>query len=540
MKFCFNRSVLPISGWACVLFLCLISCTSPVRKNNIVILYDNDVHCAIAGYEKMAALRTQMLDSTKFVAVVSAGDFIQGNIIGNLSKGEYIVDIMNSVPYDYITIGNHEFDYNVPQLLKLTKQLKARTLCCNVERLGDKAEQPGQMLFPAYAVKNYGGTKVAFVGVATPTTFNTSTPTFFLNEAGKVVYDFHAGSTFALIQEAVDKARSEGAEYIIVLSHLGDDTEVDNSVNMIAATHGIDAVIDGHQHHIIPCRKIADASGDSVILTSTGTGFQYIGQLVISPEGVLSTTLIETASYEGTNAKTLSRINQAKANAEKEEMRVVGYTPFPLTDADAAGERLVRRGETNLSDFVADAMRFVTGADIGVVHGGGIRAALPAGDLTYGLIVSVFPFNNWMAKIEMTGRQLMDCMEVGVREWPKENGDFHIASGLRYTIDPSIPSSVLFDENNLFAGVGNTRRIVSMEVLLNGIWTPVDPERTYTVGGLDYTLVNKGASGMFAEGVPVPFEPIKDTEAILQYLHSLGDTIPAAYAEPHGVFAVKK
>ncbi len=540
MKFCFNRLVLPTFGWAGVLFLCLISCTSPVRKNDIVILYDNDVHCAVAGYEKMAALRTQMSDSANFVTVVSVGDFIQGNIIGNLSKGEYIVDIMNSVPYDFVTIGNHEFDYNVPQLLKLTKRLKARTLCCNVERLGDRAGQPGRMLFPAYAVKKYGGTKVAFVGVATPTTFNTSTPTFFLNKDGEVIYDFHADDTFALIQDAVDKARNDGAEYVIVLSHLGDDTEVDNSVDMIAATHGIDAVIDGHQHHVIPCRKIADAAGDSVILTSSGTGFQYIGKLVISPEGALSAELVETASYDGTNAKTSAQINRAKADTEKEEMRVVGYAPFPLTDADGAGERLVRRGETNLSDFVADAMRFVTGADIGVVHGGGIRAALPAGDITYGLIVSVFPFNNWMTKIEMTGRQLMDCMEVGVREWPKENGDFHIASGLRYTIDPSIPSSVLFDENNLFAGVGDTRRIVSMEVLQDGNWTPIDPERTYTVGGLDYTLVNKGASGMFAEGVPVPFEPIKDTEALLHYMHSLGDTVPAAYAEPRGLFSVKQ
>lgn len=510
----------------------LLSC-QPAK--DIIILYDNDVHCAVDGYEQMGALRSFYADSA-YVAVVSAGDYVQGNVMGSISKGEYIIDIMNAVPYDYVTLGNHEFDYTVEKMEENASLLSAKTLCCNIGRLNGQEEQ---MLFPSYAIRRFGRTKVAFIGAATPITFNTSTPTFFLDEQGNVVYNFHKDDTFACIRQAADEARQNGADYVIVLSHLGDDTEVANSVDMIRATRGIDAVLDGHQHHVLDHVKVPNLDGDSVILTSTGTAFEYIGKLTIDRHGCLHNELVARATIQDSCPRVWEAIerNQTKQDALVSE--VVGHTDFELTDHDEQGRRLVRRGDTNLADWIADAMRYVTGAEIGAIHGGSIRTNIPAGDITLGHVLAVLPFNNHMSKVEITGQELLDALELSVRLYPEENGDFHIFSGLRYTIDPSIPTSVAFDENNLFVGLGGTRRVVSAEVEINGIWTPIDPERIYTMGGLNYTLVNKGASGIFMHSRPLPCDPMKDTEAIVAYLKSMSGEVGEQYKEAQGRFITK-
>lgn len=504
---------------------------------DIVILYDNDVHCAVDGYEKMAALRCDLLNENKAVVVVSAGDFVQGNVMGSISKGEYVIDIMNAVPYDYITLGNHEFDYTVPTLIENAQRLKAQTLCCNI---GQYAESGEQMLFPSYAIHRIGRTKVAFIGVATPSTFNTSTPTYFLDEQGNVMYNFHEEDTYQLVQQAADEARHHGADYVVVLSHLGDDSEQDNSVEMIQSTHGIDVVLDGHQHHVIACRKVANAEGDSVILSSTGTAFENIGMLTITADGHISTQLMATESYAGTDEAVRAIIDQQQQKVEMLVNKKHGHTDFELTDKDADGNRLVRCGETNLSDWVADAMRFASGAEIGAIHGGSIRTNIPAGDITLGQILTVLPFNNHMSKVEITGQDLLDALEMSVRLYPEENGDFHIFSGLRYTIDPAIPTSVILDENHLFAGVGSTRRVISAEVEKGGEWCPVNPEQVYSLGGLNYTLVNKGAGGIFVRSHAMTCEPMKDTEAIVAFLESMQGQVSEVYKEPQGRFIVKK
>ena len=79
----------------------------------ISILYDNDVHCAVDGYAKLVALRDIISDTAGFVTTVSCGDFASGGVIASVSDGELIVDIMNKVDYDVVTLGNHELDYGM-------------------------------------------------------------------------------------------------------------------------------------------------------------------------------------------------------------------------------------------------------------------------------------------------------------------------------------------------------------------------------------------------------------------------------------------
>jgi len=507
---------------ATVAVLMLNAC-QPTGKNPVVILFENDVHCAIDEYAKLSALRNRIKKETPYVAIVSAGDFLQGAAIGSISQGESIIKVMNAVKYDATTIGNHEFDYGIPQQQHLMSELNADVVCCNFT---DTLEN---MPYKPYCLKQFGDVTVAFVGAATPLTFSSSTPTFFEDENGNCIYSFHAEDCFELIQGAADNARRQGADYVIVLSHLGDDSALDSSVELIRATTGIDAVLDGHQHHILNL-KIANATGDSVILASTGTQFQRFGKLTIDTTGVMSVELINNTPDMAKDPRVERIVAKIEAEMQEKIGQVVGHTDIDLTMLKD-GEREVRRGGTNLSDFLTDAFRVATGADIGIMNGGGIRNQINAGDITFGDVYSVIPFNNTMRKLQCTGQQLLDALEVSVALEPEENGDFLQVSGLRYTYTTAVPSSVMLDHNQLFVGVGKTRRIRSAEVERNGEWLPVDPKATYTLGGQSYILVSKGASGALQYMEEIECDHIGDVQAVLNYLDQLGNITSDLYGK---------
>ena len=541
-----------------LLFLLLIVALAGCqRKQPIVILYENDAHCAVEGYARLAGQRDAERQHTPYVAVVSSGDFAQGNTVGSLTKGEAIVRIMNAVGYDYLTIGNHEFDYTVPQMQHLSELLTAKTLCCNFSRYeqdnDDKDDRDNDDLYPAYEVKDFGGTKVGFIGVATPSTFRSSTPTYFIDDNGNLLYNFHQTDTYECVQEAVNDAREEGAEIIIVLSHLGDDPEVAYSRGLIAATHGIDVVLDGHAHHVLNERLVNDR-GDSVTLTSTGTKFAYIGRLTIDTDNRVTTELLPISDCHRVNQAVQDTVLAIQQELEARVNAPVGTTAFALADRDNQDNRLVRKQETNLGDFMADVARYTTGANIGVCNGGGLRAGLYNETITFGNIVSIWPFNNTMRVVECTGQQLLDAFEVSAANLPRENGDFMHVSGLRYTINPHVPTSVIWDDNRMFNGVGKTRRIAKMEVFMladgesdklpyeqRGTWQQVNPNAVYTIGGQSYIIACSGASGMFAKMrlLPVEGEPVNDVDAVCAYIQAMGGTINDVYRRPQGRITIK-
>lgn len=541
-----------------LLFLLLIVALAGCqRKQPIVILYENDAHCAVEGYARLAGQRDAERQHTPYVAIVSSGDFAQGNTVGSLTKGEAIVRIMNAVGYDYLTIGNHEFDYTVPQMQHLSELLTAKTLCCNFSRYeqdnDDKDDRDDDDLYPAYEVKDFGGTKVGFIGVATPSTFRSSTPTYFIDNNGNLLYNFHQTDTYECVQEAVNDAREEGAEIIIVLSHLGDDPEVAYSRGLIAATHGIDVVLDGHAHHVLNERLVNDR-GDSVTLTSTGTKFAYIGRLTIDTDNRLTTELLPISDCHRVNQAVQDTVLAIQQELEARVNAPVGTTTFALADRDNQDNRLVRKQETNLGDFMADVARYTTGANIGVCNGGGLRAGLYNETITFGNIVSIWPFNNTMRVVECTGQQLLDAFEVSAANLPRENGDFMHVSGLRYTINPHVPTSVIWDDNRMFNGVGKTRRIAKMEVFMlaggesdklpyeqRGTWQQVNPNAVYTIGGQSYIIACSGASGMFAKMrlLPVEGEPVNDVDAVCAYIQAMGGTINDVYRRPQGRITIK-
>jgi len=527
-----------------VVCACILSLTGCGDKKDIVILFDNDVHCAVAGYAQMREMRDSLLQLTPYVSVVSCGDFAQGDVLGSLSHGRAIVDIMNAVPYDVVTLGNHEFDYGLEQQDSLRHHLQAEMVCCNFIYTGDAHRRESRLLYPAYTLREYGRRKVAYIGVVTPFTLTNAMPTMFLNADGEEVYSFMPDELFSLVQQAVMDARNAGADYVVVLSHLGDDTQPYDSYSLLSSTTGIDVLLDGHSHHVFHSR-VANATGDSVVYVSTGTRFQYIGQLTLSEDSV-SVSLVPSINHPTTPAVAHNTCVQDAIDHARQAMdtiinRVVGYTMIPLLDCDARGERQVRNGETNLFDLLTDAMRWVNKADIGALHGGSIRSSIDEGEITMGELISVLPFNNEMALVSMTGQQLLDALEVSVATYPEENGDFHIFSGLRYSIDPTVPSSVRLDDSGHYIGLGDTRRVRSVEVERNGRWQALDPAARYSISGLNFALLAGGASYMYHEATPMPCPARQDIEVISSYIHYLGDTIrPVPYGMPQNRFRVIK
>ena len=490
-----KRFLLPL------LTLALIAACSPKTvpaggagkaAQDIIILYENDVHCSVDGYADLGALKAEMKQRTPYVALVSAGDFVQGGSLGAISKGGYIIDIMNAVGYDFVTLGNHEFDYAIPRMKELMKTLKATAVCCNLIDL-----KTDQRLFKPYGILDFGGTKVAFVGAATPYSFNSSTPAYFQDEKGNYVYSLCADTYYDTFQNFVNDARLQGADYVIALTHLGEDVEYDpiNSQTLAANTYGIDVIIDGHSHTIAPCRPLTNKIGQTVLYTQTGAHFENLGVLTISPDGKLKTELISTKDYGKKDPAVQATIDRVKKEYAQMGARKIAHSEVMLPAKNEQGDWLVRKYETSLGDLCADAFRVTLGTDIAMVGGGSIRKDLPAGDICYDDIFNVFPFNNTTCIATLTGQQILDALEFGVGAWPTDFGGFLHVSGMTYEFDGSVESPVVYDVNKAFVRIdAGERRIFNVRVLdpQTGSYDPIDPKREYTVGGTTYLLRDAG------------------------------------------------
>ena len=509
-----------------------------VEHQPVVVLYTNDVHCGIEdaiGYAGLAAYEKAYEKLGYEVILVDNGDAIQGGPIGTLSKGEYIIDIMNAVGYDIATIGNHEFDYGMDVFMSLREKAEFPYISANF------CDLEGNPILDPYVIKELGGWKVAFVGVSTPETFTKSTPTFFQDEEGNYIYSFCQGedgaNLYAAVQKAVDAARAEGAEIVVAMSHLGTDgsSVPYTSSDLIVNTTGINVVLDGHSHSVWEMELVQNAAGEDVILSSTGTKLNNVGSLVIEAgedqTPVLTTALHSESLFQDEEAEAF--IATVKAQYEETLNQVVATTAVDLTTKDpATGERAVRTAETNLGDLCADAYRVVLGADVAFVNGGGVRADIPAGDITYGQILSVHPFGNMACLMEVSGQQILDALEMASRDVPDECGGFLQVSGLSYEINAGVESSVVVDDAGSFVEVAGERRV--QNVLVAG--EPIDPEATYTLASHNYMLKSGGDGlNMFQGDVLLQDEVLIDNQVLINYIvDTLGGVVGEEYADPYG------
>ena len=479
-------------------------------KADVTILYTNDVHTYIDNkspkptYAAIAALKKSIEDTGRDVLLVDAGDHIQGTAYGSMDDGATIIELMNEAGYDLATPGNHEFDYGMARAKAVIQEADFPYVSCNWVDL-----RTGFNVLPSVKFFFVGGRKIAFVGVTTPETFTKSTPAYFMNDAQtKYIYDILGGEDgqklYDAVQKAIDKAEFWGADTIIGLGHLGVDPSSSpwTSEEVIAHTHGFTAFIDGHSHTVMANKQVTDASGKAVTLTQTGSYFKNIGKMTVGADGTITTELIDT--YEGLDAAvaaTASNWISAVDDMLGEEI-AVGDTKFYINDP-ATGKRRIRSGETNLGDFVADGIYTYFNeieelhCDVAIMNGGGIRTDVEAGPWSFKTCKTVSPFGNVACLMSVTGQQIQDALEFGARfagAEGKENGGFLQVAGARYTIHPMIPNTVQTDDKNVWTGSAATPRVSNVEIYdkTTGTYKPLDPNATYALAGMNYTLRNLG------------------------------------------------
>ena len=520
------------------------------QDNDIVILFTNDVHCAVddnIGYAGLALYEQEMQRQTPYVTLVDAGDAVQGAPIGTLSEGGYIIDIMNKLGYDIAIPGNHEFDYKVPRLLELNDRLACKYISSNFINL-----KTGEPQFAPYKILDYGGTKVAYVGITTPESFTKSTPAYFQDENGNYIYSFCEDSTgqrlYAQVQSAVDAARAEGAQYVIAVSHLGLEgtTPIWTADAVIRNTNGINALIDGHSHENYKT-TFPNKDGVQIIAAQTGTKLKSIGKMVIKPDGTITAEMVDNvvssklgpaAFVEGNTVKAVDNTTDAfikniQSQYSETLKQVIGSTKVELTVLDPeTGKRAIRSAETNLGDLTADGYRAITGADIAFSNGGGIRASIKAGDITYNDALTVFPFGNSACMIEAKGQQIKDALEMGARNLPQENGGFLQVSGLTYAVNISVPSSVVTDDKGNFVRVNGAYRV--SDIMVGG--QPLDPNRTYKLASHNYMLLSGGDGMTMFSGCNVLLQDVAvDVDVLYNYINkNLGGVVGEDYANPRG------
>ena len=518
-----------------------------VKNGDVMILYTSDIHCGVDkgfGLSGLQQVRDTLEAQGYTTILVDNGDAIQGEVMGTVTQGQAMIDLMNAMQYDAAIPGNHEFDYGADHFLDLTKEADFPYLSCNLEKNGER-------VFPSYVIKEAAGMRIAFVGVVTPMTLTSSTPKFFQDENGELVYDFLQDESgeklYAAVQKAVDDARSEGADYVYVLAHLGMHAALSpfTYADVLSHTNGIDVMLDGHSHdteQVIMQNK----DGKTVVRSACGTKMECIGYSHISGKnGIVETGIwswpnrtaapellgIHNAMQDAIEAESQKIKEKTDAAIARSEVLLTIYDP-EVMDGSGNPVRMVRRAETNLGDLIADAIRIQTGADIGITGGGAIRTDLEKGDICYGSILTVFPFQNLIAVIRATGQQILDGLEWGARMVPDEHGGFLQVSGLSYEIDVSIPSGCQKDENGMMTGIEGERRVRNVRV--NG--EPIDPEKRYTVASTDYYILDNGDGFTAFNGAEVLQDQFKlDSQTLIDFIiEDLGGVIGTEYADPYG------
>ena len=522
---------------------------SASKNGDVVVLYTNDVHTHVDNeglrYSNVAGLKKELAAAGNEVILVDAGDHIQGTAYGSMDKGETIIHLMNAAGYDLATLGNHEFDYSMDGAMNAIQWAGFPYVSANFHHETNGAM--GESVLDSYHVFDFGEMEVAFVGITTPETFTKSTPAYFQDGKGNYIYGIAGGTDgkalYASVQKAIDAAAKE-ADVVIALGHLGDDpaSKPWTSEELIANTIGLDAFIDGHSHSTVAGKNVKDKAGNDVLLTQTGEYLDAVGKMTIKPDGSIMTELV--TDYAGVD-ETVKAMEQGWIDSVNGKLgQKVGSVSDVLDNYDAEGNRLVRSQETNTGDFAADALYYLftdmgLDVDVAVMNGGGIRNKAVTGDITYLTCKEIHSFGNVACLQTVTGRQLLDALEWGAKDaGAAENGGFLQVSGLKYTIDTNIPSTVQKDEKGVWTG-GPTGayRVKNVQVLNNqtGAYEALNLNAKYNLAGYNYTLRDLGDGfAMFDGAVNVLDYVMEDYMVLANYIQSFAGCEVTGYSEPQG------
>ena len=491
-----------------------------------VILHTNDVHGAIEGYAYITALKADYEAKGAEVILVDAGDYSQGEVYVSDTKGLDAVEMMNVTGYDVVTLGNHEFDYGYAQLKENMTKADFKILCANVYG------EDGIPIFDAnYTYTTKSGVKIGFFGMETPEAQTKANPA--LIKGLKFDTDLKAVAEKQLVALKDD-------DVVIALSHLGvdDSSKPYTSYDLYNAAKGIDFIIDGHSHSVMTKGK----NGEPI--QSTGTKFANIGVIVIddASKKIESNSLYEIKEDTAKDAAVAAAAQKIIDRIDKEYGAVFAKSKVELNGAKAPNGN--RDGETNNGDLITDAMLWKVMQNkegltvnedhvVAITNGGGIRAAIKAGDVTKKDIKTVLPFGNTIEVIYVTGTELLEALEASTFCVPESIGGFPQVSGISYTIS----TGAVYDANaetypaSTYYGPKSINRVTinsinGKDFKLGDTYAVVT--NNFSAAGGDTYYAFKAATAKFDTGVPLD-------EAVMEYVtKELKGVIGEQYAAPQG------
>lgn len=466
---------------------------SEQKGTHITILHTNDTHARAVeaspnmGYAKVAGIADKYRKDNPNTLFLDGGDAIHGTTFATLVNGESIVKVMNEMGYDAIVPGNHEFNYGWEHLQDLSKELHFPMISANVKK------KDGTGLFDPYIIKEVDGVKLGIIALTTQETAYKTNP--------KNVEGLQFTDPSDEMQKQVNALRDK-VDVIVALAHMGqDDSDVDNTFDVVDEVDGIDVYIDGHSHTTLEDGIVTD---NGTLIASAGEYTKYVGVVDLWVDGgevvTKKATLIDEKEATGIapNEKVASLVN----SITKEQSPILDEVVANIaTDLEGTREK-VRTSETNLGDLIADAIREISGADVSLTNGGGIRASIEKGDVTKGEVITVLPFGNQIVTLDVKGEDLIAALENGVKSYPEASGGFPQISGFTFKIDPSKEA-------------GN--RVHS--VMVGG--KAIDPEGTYSLATNDFTAIGGDEYDMFKKYNQAGMYGSLD-EALITYLQKLG------------------
>lgn len=500
---------------------------------SIGLMHTNDTHANLDKTPKRATvikeLRAAYRAEGKPSLLLDAGDVFSGTLYFNKFLGQADLELMNYMKYDMMTFGNHEFDLgdtdNNIALKNFVTAAKFPFITANVDfsknksfnGLQKKTITAGPERGKIYQgiIKEYKGQKIGFFGLTTEETKDIASP-------GTVAFANYIASAKA----AVKKLEDRGVNKIVALTHIGfDDNEaIDNDQLLARNVDGIDVIVGGHSHTklekpvvvdetVVPGKAeptiIAQAYQYGDFLGNLDLTFDYKGKLTEYNGSLID---VSTAKEDVRAAEILKPYADQIAELKNEEVgaNIVNALPNPR------GEISVRNSETALGNLITDGMlkkakEYNKDTVIAMQNGGGIRAAIDAGPLTVGEVLTTLPFGNTLATAKMTGEEIKNLLEISVGVAPKENGGFLHVSGMKFEYDSTKAAG---------------ERVTKMEVKNGDTYDLIDPAKTYVLATNAFTA--KGGDGLtpfataYKEG-RVTDLGLSDWENLRDFTKSLGE-----------------
>lgn len=395
-------------------------------SGTVTFLHDTHVHGHYGdadepeNVENYFGLMDELKSENPKLLRVGNGDDLASSVLSAAFQGKHIVDAFDAGGLDYDTYGNHDFDMGPEQLRKMVARSKLTWLSANVrdKRTGDvfAKEQGAQQ----YAIHQVGGVTVGVTGLTTLETPNVSSP-------GENA-EFRELAT--ALDEVVPQMRADGADIVLVLSHVSSQVIED----VVDGVDGVDVVVGDHIAQRYEEPKVIN----DTVVSLVGDEYEYLGELTLEIEdgevADVEFTGHSLADEQPEPARNVQKVANSYRDRLDDELNVViGQSTVELN----ALEPDVRSQETNLGNFIADAIRNNVDADVGLMNGGGIRSdtLYPAGDITKKTVLDILPFPNAVTKLEISGETLLATLEQGAAQY--QDGGFPQVSGMAFTFDPS-------------------------------------------------------------------------------------------------------